>query len=60
MLILLNTYASCTFIFLMETMISYLVNIFLVPSLQLRISLSMDYLAHLNHHEPKNFVGCKC
>jgi len=48
------------FIFLMEMMISYLVNVSLVPSLQLGISLSMDYLAHLNHHELENFVGCKC
>jgi len=48
------------FSFLMEMMTSYFINVSLVPSLQLSISLSMDYLAHLNHHEPKNFMGCKC
>ena len=30
------------------------VNVSLMPSLQLSISLSMDYLAHLNHREPEN------
>ena len=44
----------------MEMMNSCSANISLVPSLQLSTSLSMDHLAHLNHHEPKNFVGCKC
>ena len=46
------------FIFLMEMMTSYFIDVSLVPSLQLSISLSMDYLALLNHHEPENFVGC--
>jgi hypothetical protein len=41
-------------------MISYFVNVSLVPSLQLIISPSIDYLAHLNHDEPEYFVGCKC
>ena len=44
----------------MEMMNSYSANVSLVPSLQLSASLSMDYLAFLNHHEPKNFMGCKC
>jgi len=44
----------------MEMMISCFVNVSLIPSLQLSISLSMDYLALLNHHEPKTFVGCEC
>jgi len=46
------------FIFPMEMMTSYFANVSLVPSLELSISLSMDYLAHLNHHKPENFVGC--
>jgi hypothetical protein len=40
-------YASCMFIFLMEMMNSCFVNVSLVPSLQLDLSLSMDYLAHM-------------
>ena len=31
-----------------------------VSRLQPSASLSMDYLAFLNHHEPENLMGCKC
>jgi hypothetical protein len=48
------------FIFLLEMMISCFVNVSLVPSIQLSVFLSMDYLALLNHLEPENFGGCKC
>ena len=44
----------------MEMMNSCSANVSLVPSLQLSASLSMDYLALLNHHEPENFVGSEC
>ena len=40
-------------IFLLEMMSGFFVNVSLVPSLQLNASPSMNYLAALDHHEPK-------
>jgi len=47
-------------IILMEMMISCFVNFSLIPSLQLSISLGMDYLALLNYHQPETLLGCEC